>query len=302
MRHSIAVFLMIGFAKLFCLVDHGLTDAEVQTPPISNRSDSLSQLTFNRIRVVTQFESLRVEAPQQINLADIKIAVGAASPSLVNRQYLTIASGDVVIAAKEFDADGGTLATTVSALPSQVRVTITVDFQPQWALPSFIRIVDKEINSSGMVGLIQVFSDETTLFVDHGFYVQYGDHLIGTLRVKRSNNDVAVISRPLATYSKNTARAFDGAFAYVADVDPQNIDFEISGRLRGCVPGVLGSLRNNAIKESTAVHVQWMCPANRPIFVPIATTIPSARLNLQSQSGYLQPSAPTVTNRPGLAR
>jgi hypothetical protein len=217
--------------------------------------------------VVSQFDSLRGGDGQGAKGADVKLAIGSASPRLVRRQAVTIACGGEMIVSGEFGPNGGPLGAVAPTVPADVRITLTVDFLPETNLPTFVRVYDRKLTSTGLVGVVQIFSDDSSFFVDWSPYGQFGDFLLGTLRVRPSSQKKTVVTcRPLSAARRYGIESRDAEFVYLADEEPQALSFEISGRLQGCAPGWLGSVSKKQMENADLVRVVWNCSTGRPEF------------------------------------
>lgn len=261
-------------ALLSLLVLGGLplsaTSQPAAGPAPSRAGELLSEIRFKRVRILSQFESQRSGGAAGVNPADVKIAVGAAVPHLVLRQIVTVAAGKDPIATMEFGPAGGTLSTLATVVPSDVRITLTVVFVPDANHPSVVRVFDQKVEPAGLVGLVQVFTDETNLFVDRGFYGQYGDFLIATLKTKSAvGSEFSLLNRPLTVATSTGITPRDVDFIYVADEEPAALSLEISGRLCGCVPGPLGSLTREKLKTTILLGVIWNGTTHRPEFTAL---------------------------------
>lgn len=264
MKKSVIGLVAAGAVLISC----GAGVGTVAPAARSDFGETLSEVRFRKVTVMSQFDSVRAVDVKGAKNAEIKLAIGSAMADLVRKQIVTIACGKEEISNAEFGATGGTLAATTSAFPSTLRITYVVDFLPETNLPSFVRVFDRKLDEAGTIGIIQVFCDETTLFVDRGFFGQHGDYLLGTVSIRKSEQEpAALITRPLSAISAGRFVARDAQFAYFADDAAHSIRFEVSGRLKGCVPAVLGSTSNRDLKAAILMSTIWNCTTGRPEFV-----------------------------------
>jgi hypothetical protein len=264
-----------------------LSSAGAQPPAGRGNSSSrnLCAIIVKQLRPRWEEQSLGQSAATAGN-TQYHVAVAATSPALVARQRVLLNSTDGSTTESELDPSGGIVKLTNVAAAAEVTTVVTVEFLPEFGLPALMKQFKSTAAASGTIGLFQLFSDETTCFVDPGGWPRWGDYLT----CKVTSNGGAPPESDVQHLLKTAGAASQlqtAEFVMVRnESDPHEPVISIAGRLGGARASVVGVFTVSELESAGALVPIWVCSKGHVVFRPIgSSSAPKSHAILRRTTG-----------------
>ena len=166
---------------------------------------------------------------------------------------------------------GGIVKLTNVATAADVTVVVTVEFLPELGLKTMVKKFKSTSAASGSIGLFQLFSDETTCFVDPGGWQGRGNYL--TCQV--TSNDGSTSDSHVQHLVKTAcggSQLETAEFVIVRDNDDHELMISIAGQLGGAIPAIVGEFTVSELESAGAIVPVWVCDKGHVVFRPIGNS------------------------------
>jgi hypothetical protein len=181
--------------------------------------------------------------------------------------FLNTSDGKSVVS--EFGPAGGIVKLDNIAAGADITTVVTVEFVPKLGLPAFVKQFKGKADALGVIGLFQLFLDETTCFVDPTACPSYGDYLTCQLKYGTASSKQSQVVHLL----KNAGSILQFETAeFVIVRDSTHVDepaVEIAGRLLGAFANVLGTFTVSELEAAGALVPIWNCNKGHVVFRPV---------------------------------
>ena len=258
------------FPLVICVLLGSSSSVQPRPAPGTSNSQNLSSIIVKQLRPRWEEQSLGQSAATASS-TEYHVAVAASPAELVARQRVLLNSTDGGTAASELGPSGGVVKLTNVALGAEITTVVTIEFLPELALPAMIKQYKSTATAAGAIALFQLFSDETTCFLDPGRWTRCNDYLTCRLTFGASVPQDSQILHLLKT-SGATSQTQTAQFLVVRDSDafPEPA-ISIAGRFGGASPRVIGTFTVSELENAGALIPSWAYDKCQIVLRPIGT-------------------------------